>query len=444
MEIRVDYKPNKKQVIFHSCGADEVVYGGAKGGGKSCALVMECLAYCLENKGATAYLFRESYDDLEANLIDEWKKKVPEELYEYKETKHVAYVAGGSRVFFRYICGESDAYRYQGRSIDFIGIDELTQHTEKAVQVLLSCLRSPKGFKAVFKGTCNPGGIGHSWVKKRYIDGTSKGKRIYFDQKSGNSVAFVPASVYDNEVIMQKDPKYLRRLNNLPPAEKKAYLYGDWDIFEGQYFSEFDYSVHVMKPFEIPKHWRRYISFDYGLDMLACYFIAVDEQCRAYVYREIYKSGLIVTEAAQAIYKAMGDEKIYSVIAPPDLWNRHSDTGKSTAEIFAEEGIYLCKVENSRVSGWYCLKERLKIFTDEQGQKCAGLRIFNCCENLIRTLPAIAFDKLNPNDCAKVPHELTHAPDAIRYFASGYPLAAETFEAPDGLQRQIEEMCNYS
>ena len=160
MTVNVDYNPSEKQCVFHACGADEVVYGGAKGGGKSCALVMECLAYCLENAGAVAYLFRESYDDLEANLIQEWKQKVPKELYVYKETKHVAILKNGSKVFFRYIANEADAEGYQGRSIDFIGIDELTKHTKKAVQVLLSCLRSPKGFRPVFKGTCNPGGSG--------------------------------------------------------------------------------------------------------------------------------------------------------------------------------------------------------------------------------------------------------------------------------------------
>ncbi|MFQ7078541.1 MAG: terminase large subunit domain-containing protein [Christensenellaceae bacterium] len=108
------YTPNKKQKIFHSCAADEVVYGGSKGGGKSCALVMECLAYCLENKGATAYLFRETYDDLEANLVQEWKQKVPKELYEYSESKHIASLRNGSRVLFRYISNDEDADGYQG------------------------------------------------------------------------------------------------------------------------------------------------------------------------------------------------------------------------------------------------------------------------------------------------------------------------------------------
>jgi len=422
MQIIVDYAPSKKQGVFHACGADEVVYGGAKGGGKSCALVMECLAYCLENAGATAYLFRESYDDLEANLIQEWKSKAPGQLYRYSETKHIARLVNGSRVLFRYIAGETDAEGYIGRSMDFIGVDELTRHTKRAIQVLLSCLRSPKGFKPKFKGTCNPGGIGHTWVKERYIDQTAHGEKMYTDEETGNKIAFIPALVYDNYVIMKNDPAYVRRLENLPEKEKKAFLYGDWDIFEGQYFSEFSRDLHVVKPFVIPEHWRKYVCMDYGQDMLACYCVAVDEKENAYVEKEIYKSGLIVSDAAAEIKRVMTGE-IY--FAPPDLWNRHADTGRSTAEIFAENGIYLVKTSNDRVQGWYNLHEWLKPYKDEQGKAAAHLRIFSNCANLIRTLPALQFDEKNPNDCARDPHELTHAPDAIRTFVAGRPVPAE-------------------
>lgn len=444
MRLTVDYAPSEKQCVFHRCGAAEVVYGGAKGGGKSCALVMECLAYCLENAGATAYLFRESYDDLEANLIQEWKSKVPKELYNYSETKHIAKLINGSRVLFRYIRNEADAEGYIGRSMDFIGIDELTRHTKKAVQVLLSCLRSPKGFKPKFKGTCNPGGIGHTWVKERYIDRTAHGDKTYEDEETGNKIAFIPALVYDNYVIMQNDPAYVRRLENLPEKEKKAFLYGDWDIFEGQYFSEFNRDVHVIKPFVMPAHWRRYAAMDYGLDMLACYWIAVDEQGRAYVYKELYQSGLIVSDAAQEI-KNKTNETMTAYFAPPDLWNRHSDTGKSTAEWFAESGIYLSQTSNDRVQGWYALHEWLKPFGDEQGKTIAHLRIFNNCANLIRTLPALQFDEKNPNDCAREPHEITHAPDAIRAFVAGRPLpsAVEQEEDENSYESQMERLIKF-
>jgi phage terminase large subunit len=420
MDITVQYEPNAKQSIFHSCSADEAVYGGAKGGGKSCALVMESLAYGLENAGAEMYIFRETYDDLEANIIREWKEKVPRELYSYNESKHFAALINGTTVKFRYIRNYADAEGYQGRSMDWIGVDELTKHEKRSIQVLLSCLRSPKGFKPRFRGTCNPGGIGHSWVKEDYIEATGYGIKEIIDPITGNKRAFIPAKVYDNDILMKNDPAYVRRLENLPEDQKKAFLHGDWDIFTGQYFSEFRRDIHVIDPFIIPAHWRRYIVLDYGLDMLAAYWIAVDEHQKAYVYKELYQSGLIVSEAAKAIID-ITDETIYQHIAPPDLWNKNRDTGKSTAEIFGDNGIWLTQADNNRVQGWYNLKEWLKPYEDEQGSKTASLVITKNCVNLIRTLPQLQYDERNPNDVATEPHELTHGPDAIRYFIAGRP-----------------------
>ena len=442
MTIEIEYQPNKKQRRFHACGADEAVYGGAKGGGKSCALVMEALAYGLEHAGATIYLFRETYDDLEANLIHEWKTKVPEPLYRYNEAKHLATLLNGSRVFFRYISNDADADRYQGRSMDFVGVDELTKHSQYAVQVLLSCLRSPKGFPPRFRGTCNPGGKGHTWVKARYIDATEHGRVSYVDEISGNKVAFIPAQVYDNDVLMKNDPAYVRRLENLPAAQKKAFLYGDWDIFEGQFFAEFDRSLHVVEPFQIPEWWRRYFVMDYGLDMLAGYWIATDPQGRAVVYREVYEGkdkadaygnpgkGLKVSEAAQLI-RQMTEEPIFAWIAPPDLWGRTKDSGKTIAELFADGGIPLVKAQNSRVAGWMDLREWLAPCQDETGAKTARLRIFSTCRNLIRCLPSLQYSDKDPSDAAIEPHEITHAPDAIRYFVAGRPLPSQLPVEPD-------------
>lgn len=420
MRIEVPYKPNKKQRLFHMCGADEVVYGGAKGGGKSCALVMETLAYCLENKGATAYLFRETFDDLEANLVQEWKTKVPAQLYTYSESKHIAVLKNGSRVLFRYIASDDDADGYQGRSIDYIGIDELTKHSERAVQVLLSCLRSPKGFRPKFCGTCNPGGKGHTWVKKRYIEATDHGAKQYSDPVSGNTIAFIPALVYDNDILMQNDPAYVRRLENLPDAQKKAFLYGDWDIFEGQYFSEFRYDMHTCEPFAIPKDWRVYRSIDYGLDMLACYWIACDSENNVFVFREYCAPDLPISTAAERINDFTG-ERVWDTLAPPDLWNRSQETGKSKALLFDEAGLSLRKSNNDREAGWLAVKELLKV----QKNGKPRLQIFRNCSKLIAHLPALQYDDKHPTDCANEPHEITHSPDALRYFAIYWTLPAD-------------------
>jgi len=422
MEITINYEPNAKQRLFHECDADEVVYGGAKGGGKSCALVMECLAYGLENAGAEMYIFRETYDDLESNIIREWKEKVPKEIYSYHESKHIATLINGTTVKFRYIRNFSDAEGYQGRSMDWVGVDELTKHEKKSIQVLLSCLRSPKGFKPTFRGTCNPGGIGHVWVKEEYIEATEYGKHPAIDPVTGNKRVFIPAKVYDNTVLMKNDPSYVKRLENLPENEKKAFLYGDWDIFEGQYFSEFKREIHVIEPFVLPEHWQRFRFLDYGLDMLAAYWAAIDTQGNAFIYKEIYESDLIISEAAKRI-KDMTNEAVKMTYAPPDLWNRRQDTGKSAADLFRENGVILVKAKNERIQGWLNLKEWLKPYEtrDEQTGETiatARLKIFSNVSNLIRTLPQLQRDEKDPNDVASEPHELTHGPDALRYFCS--------------------------
>lgn len=442
MNITVSYIPNAKQSLFHECDADEVVYGGAKGGGKSCALVMEGLAYGLENPGAQMYIFRETYDDLEANIIREWKEKVPRELYSYHESKHVATLINGTTMKFRYIRNFADAEGYQGRSMDWIGVDELTKHEKRSIQILLSCLRSPKGFKPTFRGTCNPGGIGHTWVKEDFIEATNYGEHPTIDPVTNNKRVFIPAKVYDNEVLMKNDPNYVKRLENLPEKERKAFLDGDWDIFEGQYFGEFKRHIHVIEPFVVPEYWQRFRFLDYGLDMLAAYWAAIDTQGNAFVYKEIYEPDLIISDAAKRI-KDLTTENIKLTYAPPDLWNRRQDTGKSAADLFRENGVSLVKSNNERIQGWLNLKEWLKPYEtkDEQTGEMittARLKIFSNVSNLIRTLPQLQRDEKDPTDVATEPHELTHGPDALRYFCSmrTKPSSKNEIQDPDSLTPQ--------
>lgn len=183
-------------------------------------------------------------------------------------------------------------------------------------------------------------------------------------------------------------------------------------------------SFNGCAPFEIPDWWRWYITMDYGLDMLAAYLIAVDDHGRAYVVQEVYEGrdcgqgaeGLIIKDAAERVKQLAGGRNIYEYLAPPDLWNRRQETGKSVADIFAEHGVYLTKTSNDRVAGWLAVKEWLKVYEDEQGIQAANLRIFPRCTNLIRCLPQLQYDEKRPSDVANEPHELTHGPDAIRGF----------------------------
>jgi len=451
MDIVVNYEPNEKQAIFHGCGAEEVVYGGAKGGGKSCALVMEALAYGLENPRADMYLFRETFDDLEANLIKEWKEKVPRELYDYNEGKHIATLRNGTTIKFRYISNYADAERYQGRSMDWIGVDELTKYEERSIQVLLSCLRSAKGFIPKFRATCNPGGIGHTWVKERYIIPTEYGRKEIIDPITGGKIAFIPATVYDNTILVKNDPRYVKRLENLPEAEKQAFLFGNWDIFEGQYFDEFDANIHVITPFVIPENWKRYIAMDYGLDMCAVLWIARDTEGNAFVYKEFHQSKLIISEACEKIREINNGDKYTCLYAPRDLWNKKSDTGRSAADIFAENRMPMTETSVERVDGWLNVKEWIKIISIkdiETGElkKTSRLKIFSNCKNLIKYLPQLQRDDKDPCDAATEPHEITHICDALRYFCVNFTTRAKdiSVEEESITQRHINQIVKIS
>lgn len=228
-----------------------------------------------------------------------------------------------------------------------------------------------------------------------------------------------------NEWLDDKDRNLIESLRISNPDRYKVVGLGEYGIPGGVYFDEFRTDIHVINTFVIPNHWRRYRTIDYGLDMLACYWIAIDTNQKAYVYKELYQSNLIISQAAKAILDmTTKDEKIYTTIAPGDLWNRRQETGKSAAEIFMENGLFLTQGDNDRVQGWLNLKEWIFPYEDEQKVMTADLVIIKNCVNLIRTLPQIQSDAKNPNDVATEPHELTHAPDAIRYFIAGRPIPA--------------------
>lgn len=416
--MEINYRVTHKQREFMRADAFEVLFGGAAGGGKSYGQLIDAFVYAMRYRGSKQLILRRTYPELEKSLIRVAKELYPRALYRYSHSSHTMTLVNGSMIDFGYCAGGNDVYQYQSAEYDVIRFDELTHFSEQQYTYLLSRCRGANDCPKQVKSSTNPGGVGHAWVKERFVD---IGAPNTVHMTDHGTRVFIPSLIQDNPILMRKDPEYLTRLQNLGEKERKALLYGDWDIFDGQYFSEFDRDIHVVRPFEIPTHWRRYRVFDYGLDMLACYWIAIDDRRRAVVYRELYEPGLIVSAAADKIFRAT-QEEIYQTIAPPDMWNRHKDTGRSTAEIFREYGIPLTRASNDRVQGWYNLKEWLRPYEDEQGMPAANLVIFSSCKNLIRTLPAVQIDERNPNDVATEPHELTHAPDALRYFIAGRPV----------------------
>lgn len=423
----MDLRISRRQKEFINADADEVLFGGAAGGGKSYGQLIDALLFALKYPKSKQLILRRTFPELEKSLIRVSLELYPREVYTYNASKHTGVFRNGSMIDFSYCAAENDVYRYQSAEYDVIRFDELTHFTEDMYIYLISRVRGANGFPKMVKSSTNPGGVGHAWVKARFIDVGTPDTVHHCD--AGTRI-FIPSKVQDNKFLIESDPGYLDRLKNLSEKDQKALLYGDWDIFEGQYFTEWDRAQHVIAPFEIPSSWRRYFTMDYGLDMLAGYWIALDDAGNAYVYREIYRSGLIISEAARAI-REMDDAGVYAYLAPPDLWNRRQDTGKSAAQIFSENGIPLVKAQNDRVQGWMALHEWLAMRENEFGERKPHLRIFENCVNLIRTLPSVVVDAKNPNDVAREPHELTHAPDAIRYFVAGRPIAADIPKEPD-------------
>lgn len=436
----MDIEITEKQEQFINSKAFETLFGGAAGGGKSYGQLVDALLYALKYPKSKQIIFRRTFPDLEKSLIRVSLEFYPREAASYNSSKHIWTFKNGSIIDFGYIDSENDVYQYQSAEYDVIRFDELTHFTEYMYTYMISRCRGANPFPKHIKSSTNPGGVGHSWVKTRFIDvGTpNQIHEITLENGKKNTVIFIPSLVQDNMFLLDNDPDYVSRLELLPEKEKQALLYGDWDIFDGQFFTEFDRKIHVCTPFKIPKDWRIYRTRDYGLDMCATYWIAMDYQMNVYVYKELYESDLIISDAARKI-NAMTDEKIQIDYAPPDLWNRNKDTGKSTADIFAENGQYLTKADNNRVTGWLAVHEWLKTYKDEQGQLNSKLKIFSNCINLIRTLPAVQHDEKNPNDVAVEPHELTHAPDALRYFCTMWqsPLVARK-EKPEGTYTPTE------
>ena len=407
-----------KQKEFCKATNKYICYGGARGGGKSHVSRIKMCLLAFNYPGIQILLLRRTLKELRENHVLQLQKLL-RNIAVYKDNTKEFLFPNGSRIVLGYCDNEKDVLQYQGQAYEVIVLEEATHFTEFQFQTLTESNRMSGNLKVPFNPrmyfTCNPGGVGHGWVKRIFID------KDYKTTENPDDYMFIPSLVFENKYIMENDPNYVKVLENLPEDRKQAMLYGNWDVFDGQFFREFNRSIHVIEPFEIPQEWNRYIAMDYGLDMFAVLFIAVDTKGKAYVYNEIHKSDLIVSEARQTLKSIMRNYKYKAIYAPPDLWNRNRDTGKSTAELFFEGGIDLTKASNDRKGGWLNVKEWLKIkkVRDEQTgdvHEESDIKIFSNCINLIRCLPQLQHDEKDPNDVAIEPHEITHITDALRYF----------------------------
>ena len=403
-------EPNEKQRAFFESTARYTAYGGARGGGKSWAMRIKLILLALNHEGIQILLLRRTLSELRENHLlpmQELLRGVAKYISGEKEFRF----KNGSRIKLGYCDSENDVLQFQGQAYEVIGLEEATHFTEFQFQSLTESNRASgcmsKRFTPRMYFTCNPGGVGHEWVKRRFID------KIFKENENESDYLFIKSLVFDNRFIMENNPEYVETLKSLPEARKRAMLYGDWDAFEGRFFPEFDTLRHISSNIAIPDGAIRFRALDYGLDMTACLWCAVDGDGNLYVYRELYESNLLLSEAADKIIRLTPkNETIRYTVASPDLWNRRQESGKSGFDVMTKQGLnHMIKAENSRIAGWRILREYLK----SSQQKKPNILIDQSCKNLIRTLPLLRFDNHIKEDAAGTPYEITHAPEALRY-----------------------------
>ena len=411
-------RPNAKQKLFFSSRARYTAYGGARGGGKSWALRRKLILMALRYDSLKVLIIRRTLAELRENHILPMLSELGN-FAKYSEQKRIFDFPNGSRITLGYMDSERDVLRYQGQEYDVIAIDEATQLTEYQFSTLKACLRGPNSLPKRMYLTCNPGGVGHAWVKRLFID------RCFQSNEDPADYSFIPAKVYDNEILVNSDPDYIQQLESLPDTLKEAWLRGNWDIFEGQFFSEFSREIHVIPPFDTHTCARHWAAMDYGFDMLAVLWLASDTSGNIFVERELAVSGLTLSQAAE-ITAAHCSNSTEFIVASPDLWNRRQDSGLSGVEIMSKTAGLppMIKADNRRIIGWRFLRELLACSGDGFP---ARLSIFENASGLIRCLPALLHDRKDPEDASGEPHNITHLPEALRYGVMAFlPVTQET------------------
>lgn len=413
-EIRLSGYPNPRQAEFFLSRARHTAYGGARGGGKSWAMRRKFVLLALRYDGLKLLLLRRTLPELQENHV----RPLVEELtglMNYNQTQRVMTFPNGSRIRLGYCDAEKDVYQYQGQEYDVVGLEEATHFTETQMQFITTCNRTVRrDFAPRMYYTCNPGGVGHGWVKRLFIDRDYRGSEIDADY------VFIPARVYDNPYLMARDPAYIRTLENLPEHLRRAHLDGDWDVLAGQYFAEFSRDRHVVSPFPVPPWWRRFCAMDWGYhDPCAVLWFCVSPEGRVYVSRELYERQMLARNMAARIRQLSGDEKIAYTMASPDAWQQRglSDIdGESIAESFGKNGVPLLKADNARVAGW----QRIRDYLSDAEDGLPRLQIFSNCTNLIRTLPMLLYDQHHVEDVSATCED--HAPEALRYGLMSRPV----------------------
>lgn len=423
--------PNPKQAEFLADSHRYVAFGGARGGGKSWAVRVKALILALSYEGIKLLIIRKTLSELRNNHIEPLIS-LTRGLAVYSETKRELIFSNGSFIRFGYCACHSDLDQYQGSEWDVIFIDEATQLKEEWFDRLKVTVRGVNDFPKRVYLTCNPGGVGHSWVKRLFVD------RIYKEGEDPCDYSFIRSLVTDNIALTEKDPGYVKQLSSLPPKLKKAWLEGDWNIFEGQFFEDFiDCPEHygdmlytnVIEPFEVPDSWHIFRSFDWGFAKpFDCSWWAVDYDGRAYLILQLYGSSGAPNEGlkwhAERVFAKIHEietthrwlkGKRITGVADPSIWA--SDGGEPIIAAADRNQVYFQKADNSRIPGWMQIHYRLAF--DETGKPM--VYFFNNCTNAIRTLQLLQFSKTDPEDLDTSQED--HFADSFRYFCMSRPIA---------------------
>ncbi|MGP1544165.1 MAG: phage terminase large subunit [Candidatus Fimenecus sp.] len=431
--LKID-KPNDKQRLFLSTTTKHIGFGGARGGGKSWAVRQKAKLLALNYSGIKILIVRRTYPELINNHINILKQELTN-IAKYNDKDKVLKFKNNSTINFMYCAKDSDLDRLQGVEYDVMFIDEATQLSEYQMKTITACLRGVNNFPKRIYYTCNPGGQGHGYIKRIFID-----KRYKTAEKAEDYI-FIQSLVSDNKVLLNSQPDYVQQLEALPEKLREAWLYGKWDVYEGQFFEEFvDCPEHytdriftnVIKPFEIPDGWQIYRSFDWGYSKpFSCGWWAIDYDGVAYRILELYGC----TKEANTGVKWTPD-KVFSQIhtienehrwlrnkaiigvADPAIWN--AESGESIAERAAKHQVFFNKGDHARLPGWLQVHYRLSF--DDNGFPM--MYIFNTCKDFIRTIPTLMYDEHKPEDLDTDGED--HIADEVRYFCMSRPIKPRT------------------
>ena len=454
MNAEIVWRPQPRQAEFMRRPEPEALYGGAAGGGKSDALVIEALRQ-VHIPHYRGLILRKTYPQL-SDLVDKsmayYKRAFP--TAQYNATSHVWVFPSGAKIYFGSMQYTKDRTNYQGKAFDFIGFDELTHFEWEEYSYMMSRNRpTGPGTRVYLRATTNPGGVGHGWVKARFITPAPPGTPIVeqfpvrmpdgTEKVLERARVFIPSSVFDNPALLENDPDYLASLASLPEAEKQALLYGSWDSFSGQVFTEWRNDpghyqdqrwTHVIAPFAIPRHWKIYRGYDFGFSKpFSVGWYAADEEGRLYRIRELYgctgepDEGVRWTPEKQfAEIRRIEDTHPWLKgrdilgVADPAIWD--SSRGESIYETALKHRIFFMKGDNRRIPGWMQMHYRMAF--DEEGYP--QLYVFTGCRAFRRTVPGLLFSEMEPEDLDTRMED--HVADESRYLCMARPIPPRRVE----------------